>query len=64
MKNLSNSFLINMPHLKQDPIFGQSLIYICEHNDEGAMGLIINKPLQKNQSTDILKEIGLNRILK
>ena len=64
MKNLSNSFLINMPHLKQDPIFGQSLIYICEHNNEGAMGLIINKPLQKDQSSNILKEIGLNRVLK
>ena len=60
MNNLSNIFLINMPHLSQDPIFGQSLIYICEHNNEGAMGLIINKPFQKEQSTDILKEIGLN----
>ena len=59
MNNLSNLFLINMPHLNHDPIFGQSLIYICEHNKEGAMGLIINKPLQKEQSTDILKEIGL-----
>ena len=48
-----------MPHLSQDPIFGQSLIYICEHNEEGAMGLMINKPLQKEQSHDILKEIGL-----
>ena len=64
MKNLSNSFLINMPHLKQDPIFGQSLIYICEHNKEGAMGVIINKPLQKEQSIDILKEIGLNRFIE
>ena len=53
-----------MPHLKQDPIFGQSLIYICEHNEDGAMGLIINKPLQKEQSHNILKETGLNKILK
>ena len=64
MKNLSNTFLINMPHLKQDPIFGQSLIYICEHSHEGTMGLIINKPLQKSQSSDILKEIGLNKVIK
>ena len=61
MNNLSNIFLINMPHLSQDPIFGQSLIYICEHNKEGAMGLIINKPLQSEQSADILKEIGLDK---
>jgi len=61
MKSLSNLFLINMPHLNQDPIFGQSLIYLCEHNKEGAMGLIINKPFQKNQTNNILKEIGLNK---
>ena len=64
MKNLSNLFLINMPHLNQDPIFGQSLIYICEHNEEGAMGLIINKPFQKTQSSSILKEMGLKQVYK
>ena len=64
MKNLSNLFLINMPHLNQDPIFGQSLIYICEHNKEGAMGLIINKPFQKTQSSSILKEMGLKQMHK
>ena len=64
MNNLSNSFLINMPHLKQDPIFGQSLIYMCEHNKDGAMGLIINKPLQEDQSNNILEEAGLYSILE
>ena len=59
MKNLSNSFLINMPHLKHDPIFGRSVIYICEHNQEGTMGLIINKPLEGNQNKDILNDFGL-----
>tara|TARA_B100001250_G_C19428476_1_gene626383 strand:+ start:96 stop:635 length:540 start_codon:yes stop_codon:yes gene_type:complete len=59
MNNLSNIFLINMPHLNTDPIFGQSIIYICEHNKEGAMGLIINKPLQRDESIDILEQIGL-----
>ena len=60
MRNLSNIFLINMPHLNNDPIFGESLIYICEHNKDGAMGLIINKPLQKKHSADIISEIGLS----
>lgn len=41
--NLSHHFLIAMPHL-DDPFFGDSVVYICEHNDEGAMGVIINKP--------------------
>ena len=62
MKNLSNSFLINMPHLKRDPIFGQSVIYICDHNEQGTMGLIINKPLKGNQNKDILKDFGLKSI--
>jgi len=61
MNKLSNIFLINMPHLNDDPVFGQSLIYICEHNDKGAMGLIINKPLHKEESLDIIKQIGLTK---
>ena len=51
-----------MPHMNQDPIFGQSLIYICEHNIDGTMGLMINKPFRKKQTTDILSEIGLNKM--
>ena len=61
MRNLSNLFLVNMPHLNQDPIFGHSLIYVCEHNRFGTMGLIINKPFNKNESKIILREIGLNK---
>lgn len=41
--NLTNHFLIAMPAMR-DPIFGGSVIYICEHNAKGAMGLVINKP--------------------
>jgi putative transcriptional regulator len=40
--NLSNHFLIAMPAML-DPIFGGTVIYICEHNARGAMGLVINK---------------------
>ena len=61
MRNLSNLFLVNMPHLNQDPIFGHSLIYIHHHNKFGAMGLIINKPFNRNESKIILNEIGLNK---
>ncbi|MFZ6674353.1 YqgE/AlgH family protein [Undibacterium sp. Xuan67W] len=41
--NLTNHFLIAMPSM-QDPIFGGTVIYLCEHNQRGAMGLVINKP--------------------
>jgi putative transcriptional regulator len=40
--NLTNHFLIAMPGL-QDAIFSRSVVYICEHSDKGALGLVINK---------------------
>ena len=41
--NLTNHFLIAMPNMV-DPNFSGSLTYICEHNDRGALGLIVNRP--------------------
>lgn len=49
--NLTNQFLISMPSLK-DPNFEKTVTYICAHNKDGAMGIVINKPL----------EIGLGEI--
>lgn len=40
---LKNHFLIAMPQMN-DPLFKQSVVFICDHNDQGTMGLIINKP--------------------
>jgi putative transcriptional regulator len=40
--NLADHFLIAMP-TTVDPLFGGSVIYICEHNEEGALGVIVNK---------------------
>jgi putative transcriptional regulator len=41
---LSNHFLIAMPGL-EDPNFFHTATFICEHNEEGAMGIIVNRPL-------------------
>lgn len=41
---LRDHFLISMPHLEDDT-FAQTIIYICDHSEYGAMGLMINKPL-------------------
>ena len=41
--NLTHHFLIAMPTL-QDELFAKSVIYMCEHTERGALGLIINKP--------------------
>ncbi len=42
--NLTNHFLVAMPGMK-DPYFKNSVIYLCEHNSDGAMGLMINAPI-------------------
>jgi putative transcriptional regulator len=42
--NFTNHFLIAMPGMA-DPHFSQSLTYICEHSERGAIGLVVNKPI-------------------
>jgi putative transcriptional regulator len=42
--DLTHHFLIAMPNMV-DPYFAKSLTYICEHNDQGALGVVINRPI-------------------
>lgn len=42
--NLTNQFLIAMPGMG-DPTFAGSVVYLCEHTEKGALGLVINKPV-------------------
>lgn len=56
--NLQNHFLIATPNL-QHFWFKKSVVYICEHNDSGAMGLVINKPLEKCTVETILKNLKI-----
>lgn len=57
--NLQHHFLIAMPSL-QDPFFKRSVVYICEHNEEGAMGLIVNKPMDNLTVEGILKKLKIS----
>jgi putative transcriptional regulator len=43
--NLTHQFLIAMPAM-MDPNFSGSVVYICEHTDKGALGLVINRPTE------------------
>jgi len=45
ISSLANHLLIAMPSLK-DPNFERTVIYVCEHHEQGSVGLIINRPLQ------------------
>ncbi|MDR1349336.1 MAG: YqgE/AlgH family protein [Zoogloeaceae bacterium] len=42
--NLTHHFLIAMPAMV-DPYFNRAMIYVCEHNPQGALGVIVNRPL-------------------
>jgi putative transcriptional regulator len=43
MQSLAGNFLISTPQMP-DPRFQEQVIYMCAHNEEGAMGLVINNP--------------------
>jgi len=48
--NLTNHFLIAMPAMV-DPNFARTLTFICEHNQQGALGIVINRPLDMTLDT-------------
>ena len=48
--NLTHHFLIAMPAMA-DPNFSRTLTYICEHNAEGALGIIVNRPMNMTLAT-------------
>ncbi|BDH44632.1 UPF0301 protein [Salmonella enterica subsp. enterica serovar Choleraesuis] len=56
--NLQHHFLIAMPGL-QDPLFRRSVVYVCEQNEDGAMGIIINKPLDGLQIDGVLEKLKI-----
>jgi putative transcriptional regulator len=43
MDSLRNHFLIAMPNL-EDPNFNESVTYVCQHDENGAVGIVINRP--------------------
>ena len=48
--NLTHHFLIAMPAM-MDPHFANSLTYVCEHSKDGALGIVVNKPIDMTLST-------------
>lgn len=56
MQNLQGQLLVAMPSL-EDPFFQRSVTYVCEHNDEGAMGLVINQPIENLNLAELLSKV-------
>ena len=48
--NLTHHFLIAMPNMA-DPYFSKSLTYICEHNEQGALGIVVNRAIDLTLSS-------------
>lgn len=56
--NLTGQILIAMPAM-EDPYFSKSVILVCNHDQDGAMGMILNHPLQLNVG-DLFEQLQMN----
>lgn len=56
--NLTNHFLIAMPNMA-DPNFSGTLTYIADHNEQGALGVVVNRPIDLDLSA-LFEQIGLS----
>jgi putative transcriptional regulator len=59
--SLKGHFLIAMPSLS-DPNFSQTVTYLCEHTDEGAVGLVINRVHPEMTVETVFKELKLESV--
>lgn len=55
---LTGQLLIAMPSMA-DPRFAQSVIFMCAHTAEGAMGIVVNRPLAEPSFDDLLKQLEI-----
>nr|WP_185961326.1 YqgE/AlgH family protein [Telmatospirillum sp. J64-1] len=55
---LAGQLLIAMPQM-QDPRFTRSVVYLCAHSAEGAMGLVVNRMLDALTFPDLLEQLGI-----
>ena len=55
---IEGALLVAMPGMG-DPRFTQSVIYVCSHGADGAMGLMVNKPVRELSAPDLLRQVGI-----
>ncbi len=58
---LTGQVLIAMPNMG-DPRFSQSVIYMCAHTEEGAMGIVVNRPLASPSFEDLLRQLNVDPV--
>ena len=62
MNNLKNKLLVAMPNMA-DPYFAESVVLLCEDNDDGVLGLIINKHISQMTFQELITEAHQRGIL-
>ena len=55
---LTGQLLVAMPQMR-DPRFARSVIYMCAHNADGAMGLVVNRRVGSITFDDLLQQLGI-----
>lgn len=56
--NLTNHFLIAVPGMLDD-FFERSVVYVCEHTEQGALGLVVNKPIVEVSLQQLFDKVNL-----
>ena len=59
---LSGQLLVAMPGM-EDPRFVKTVIYMCAHNEDGAMGLVINRAIESLTFPDLLEQLGIETVV-
>lgn len=59
--SLTGQVLIAMPSMG-DPRFAQSVIFVCAHTSEGAMGIVVNSPLESPSFADLLRQLKVDPV--
>jgi putative transcriptional regulator len=59
--SLTGQILIAMPAMT-DPRFSQSVIFLCAHTPDGAMGIVLNQPLNKPRFAELLGQLGVEPV--
>ncbi|MDE2230104.1 MAG: YqgE/AlgH family protein [Alphaproteobacteria bacterium] len=59
--SLAGHLLVAMPQM-QDPRFARSVVYLCAHNEDGAMGLVVNKLLEDVTWPALMQQLGIETV--
>lgn len=54
----TGQFLVAMPNMG-DPRFERAVVYICAHNEDGAMGLVVNQPIEDLHLSEVLTQLDI-----